>query len=208
MPSEAATAVAGGCGPAYGASRSANQRRRSARSGSGIPSSSQITVNGSGNAKPATRSTGSSAPRAARAASRSSTIDRIRGSSAATRFGVNAGIASRRSRVWCGGSTASMWRAKAGPGRPSATTSPLWASAACMSLDSRGSFSAAFASSWPTTSQAGCPSASRTSCTGAAERTSANSGNGLSRSWSPHELSAGWRGHVFIDLDLPEAGAE
>ena len=58
MPSEAATAVAGGCGPAYGASRSANQRPRSARSGSGIPSSSQITVNGSGNAKPATRSTG------------------------------------------------------------------------------------------------------------------------------------------------------
>ncbi len=62
-----------------------------------------------------------------------------------------------------------MCLASAGPGRPSATTSPLRASAACMSLDSRGSFSAALACSWPTTSQAGCPSASLTSCTGAAD---------------------------------------
>ena len=49
---------------------------------------------------------------------------------------------SRRSRVWSGGSTASMCRANAGPGRPSATTPSPLASAACMSLESRGSFSA------------------------------------------------------------------
>ena len=97
-----------------------------------------MTVNGNGNAYPATRSTIPSA-RAARSSSRPCTIARIRSSSRSTRRRVNAGVAIRRSRVWSGGSTASMCRASAGPGRPSATTSPLWASAACMSLDSRGS---------------------------------------------------------------------
>ena len=121
---------------------------------------------------------------------------RTRASRPPTRRRLNAGIAIRRSRVWSGGSTASMCRASAGPGSPSPTTSPLRASAACMSLDSRGSFSAALASSWPTTSHAECPSASVTWCTGPAARICANSGNGSSRSWSPHESSAGWRAWV------------
>ena len=148
-------------GPECGASRVRNHRPRSARSGSGMPSSSLITVNGSGNAKPATRSTtvvaaGLPGRRAGRRRSRGPGPP-----APSTRRRLNAGVASRRSRVWSGGSTVSMCRASAGPGRPSATTSPLRASAACMSLDSRGSFSAARASSWPTTSQAGCPSARR-----------------------------------------------
>jgi hypothetical protein len=106
----------------------------------------------------------------------------IRGRSAATRGRLNAAVASARSRVWSGGSTLSMCRANAGPGRPSATTAPSRASAACMSLDSRGSLSAARASAWRATSQARCPSGSVTSCTGPAARTRANSGKGLSRS--------------------------
>ena len=69
-----------------------------------------------------------------------------------------------------------------GPGRPSATTPPPVASAACMSFESRGSLSAIRASSYPTTSQASCPSASVTGCTAPSSRTAANSGNGSSRS--------------------------
>jgi len=49
---------------------------------------------------------------------------------------------SRRNRVRSGGSTASMCRANSGPGRPSATTRPPKASAACMSLENRESLSA------------------------------------------------------------------
>ena len=62
---------------------------------------------------------------------------------------AEAAEASRRSRVWSGGSTLSMCRARAGPGRPSATTAPSRASAACMSLDRPAWLSAALASSWP-----------------------------------------------------------
>src|SRR5438034_8035294 len=83
-----------------------------------------------------------------------------------------------------------MWRANDGPGRPSATTSAPVASAACMSLDSRWSLSKARASSWRTTSQASCPSASVTSCTAPSSRTSANTGKGSSRSYAPHAASA------------------
>ena len=63
-------------------------------------------------------------------------------SSAATRDGTNARDTSRRSRVWSGGSTLSMCRENSGPGRPSATTSPLSLSAASMSLEMLGSASA------------------------------------------------------------------
>ena len=52
----------------------------------------------------------------------------------------------------------------------------------CMSLDRRGSASAAWASSWATISQAACPSASRTSCTGPVAGTRANNGTGSFRS--------------------------
>src|SRR5262245_24250400 len=84
-----------------------------------------------------------------------------------------------------------MCRANAGPGSPSATRSPPVASAACMSLDSRGSFRAARASSKLTTSQARCPSARITSCTAPSSRTSANSGKGSSWLYAPHAASAG-----------------
>ena len=57
MFAEAATALGGGSGAEAGASSVVNQAPSSARSGSGTPSSSLITVNGSGKAKPATRST-------------------------------------------------------------------------------------------------------------------------------------------------------
>src|SRR5947207_10772841 len=82
-----------------------------------------------------------------------------------------------------------MCRAKAGPGSPSATTPALRAMAACMSVESRESLSAARASSYRTTNQAGCPSASVTGCTGANWRTAANTGNGLSRSYAPQAAS-------------------
>ena len=73
MFAEAATALGGGSGAEAGASRVVNQAPSSARSGSGTPSSSLITVNGSGKAKPATRSTTVS-PRLCSSSSRSSTI--------------------------------------------------------------------------------------------------------------------------------------
>ena len=110
---------------------------RAARSGSGTPSSSQMTVNGSGNAKRETRSTRLSAPSAAMSSSRSSTMAWMRGRRSSMRRGEKALETSRRSRVWSGGSTVSMCRANAGPGRPSDTTAAFPASAACMSFDSR-----------------------------------------------------------------------
>ena len=61
------------------------------------------------------------APRCRRAARRRSPAPW--GRSPSTRRTENAADTSRRSRVWSGGSTLSMCRAKAGPGRPSATTS-------------------------------------------------------------------------------------
>ena len=117
-----------------------------ARSAWGTPRSSQMTVNGNGNANDATRSTGPSGPWAAMPSSRSSTMACTCWRRRSMRRVENAAATRRRKRVWSGGSTTSMCRANAGPGRPSATTSPLEASAACMSFDSRGSLSAIFAS--------------------------------------------------------------
>ena len=70
-----------------------------------------------------------------------------RGRNPSTRRVENADDTRRRNRVWSGGSTASMCRANSGPGRPSATTPPPKASAACMSLENRESLSAWRASS-------------------------------------------------------------
>ena len=70
-----------------------------------------------------------------------------RGRSSSTRRGVKAADTSRRSRLWSGGSTLSMCRAKEGPGRPSATTASPVARAACMSFERRASLSATRASS-------------------------------------------------------------
>ena len=72
---------------------------------------------------------------------------RIAGSSRAMREGTKARATNRRSRVWSGGSTFSMWREYCGPGRPPLTTSPSAASAASMSLEIRGSLSACRAAS-------------------------------------------------------------
>ena len=52
-------------------------------------------------------------------------MPRMADSSAAIRAGTKARDTSRRSRVWSGGSTLSMCRENSGPGRPSATTSPI-----------------------------------------------------------------------------------
>ena len=120
--SDASLASAYCSGVEVGTSSPVRPRPSAARSGSGTPSSSQMTVNGSGNAKRATRSTRLSAPSAAMSSSRSSTIVWIRGRSPSMRRGEKALETSRRSRVWSGGSTVSMCRAKAGPGRPSDTT--------------------------------------------------------------------------------------
>ena len=82
-----------------------------------------------------------------------------------TRRLVNAGVASRRSRVWSGGSTpACGGPAQAREGRP--RRSPRCAPAPVHVLREPRVASAALASSWPTTSQAAWPSASLASCTG------------------------------------------
>jgi hypothetical protein len=107
MLSDAAAASADGSGADDGASSVVNQRPRWSRSGSGTPSSSLITVNGSGKAKPLTRSTTVS-PRVSRSSSSRSTIAWTRGRRAEIRGRLNAAEVSRRSRVWSGGSTLSM----------------------------------------------------------------------------------------------------
>ena len=75
-------------------------------SAAGTPSSSQITVIGSGNAKASMRSTDSSPPakRPSIASSSDAVISSIRGRSPAIRRAVNALTTRRRSRVWSGGS--------------------------------------------------------------------------------------------------------
>src|SRR5215813_3173569 len=113
MLAEAATASAGGSGADDGVSSVVNQLPSWSRSGSGTPSSSLITVNGSGKAKPLTRSTTTS-PRASRSSSSPSTMAWTRGRSAAIRGRLKAAELSRRSRVWSGGSTLSMCRAMTG----------------------------------------------------------------------------------------------
>src|SRR5215469_12502272 len=106
MSADAATASAGGSGADDGASSVVNQLPRWSRSGSGTPSSSLITVNGSGKAKPLTRSTTVS-PHASRLSSSRSVIAWTRGRRASIRRRLNAAEASRRRRVWSGGSTLS-----------------------------------------------------------------------------------------------------
>ena len=88
------------------------------------------------------RSTVAPGPAASSSSRRLLAIARMAGSSAAILGGTKARDTSRRSRVWSGGSTLSMCRENSGPGRPSATTSPLSSSAASMSLEMRGSPSA------------------------------------------------------------------
>jgi hypothetical protein len=83
-----------------------DQIRNESRSATGIPSSSQITWMGSGNANASTRST---SVRPAISSSSSAVMVAMRGSSRSTRRAVNPAETRRRNRVWSGGSALSMW---------------------------------------------------------------------------------------------------
>ena len=105
--------------------------RNVSRSSSGSPSSSQITRNGTGNAKCGTRSTtpsGDSAASRSTSSSWASTIAAIRGRSRSSRRIVNSGVSSRRSRVWSGGSV------KPSPPMSPSVVEPRWPMNGRMSL--------------------------------------------------------------------------
>ncbi len=90
-----------------------DQSRNCAWSSTGTPSSSQMTVTGSGNANARIRSTtGSSARDASIASSSEAVTASTRGRSPATRRAVNAFDTSLRSRVCPGGSALSMCTAR------------------------------------------------------------------------------------------------
>jgi hypothetical protein len=74
-----------------------DQARNLSRSEAGMPSSSLITVTGSGNANDSSKSTVSSS-RAARSSSSEAVISAMRGRRSATRRAVNALVTSRRTR--------------------------------------------------------------------------------------------------------------
>lgn len=137
-----------------------------ARSLSGMPSSSQITVTGSGSAYRATRS---AVPAGGSASSRSCAMCSTRGRRAAVRPGVKCPATSRRRRVWSGGSLCSMlW--------PMACPPSLSQEAECrMSLRSRGSVSAARAASRVTTSRLSPLPGTSTRCTAPTARRAASS---------------------------------
>ena len=119
---------------------------------------------------------------------------------ASTRRGEKAAETSRRSRVWSGGSTVSMCRAKAGPGRPSATTPEPVAKAACMSLESRrvveGGVRLVVADHEPGVMPIGQRHRMHRAELCGPERTA---GNGSSRSKDPHAVSAS----VIVISHLP-----
>ena len=145
--------------------------RRSVRSSSGSPSSSQITRNGTGNANSLTRST--SGPCASMAARRRSTISRIVGRRRSRRRIVNWGVSSRRSRVCSGGSVN-----PSPPMSPSAAE-PWGPVRGRMSLlKPCSSASTARASAGPVTSQTVMPRNEVSRCTGSRDRTAASRGTG------------------------------
>ncbi|CAM5580148.1 hypothetical protein SVIOM342S_07532 [Streptomyces violaceorubidus] len=134
------------------------------------PSSSQITVTGSGSAYRATRS---AVPGRGSASSSSCAMRSTRGRRAAVRPGVKCPATRRRRRVCCGGSLWSMlW--------PMACPPSLRQDAECrMSLRSRGSASAARAASRVTTSQLSPLPGTSTRCTApSARRAASSSGEG------------------------------
>lgn len=122
------------------ANSSPDQCWTSARSASGTPSSSQITMTGRGTARSATKST--CLPTGHRSSSVSVTLA-MNGRSSATAPVVNVLVTSLRRRVCCGGSLASMWCATAGCRR---RRDSLSAKKAAVFLESRGSPSACRAS--------------------------------------------------------------
>lgn len=87
-------------------------RWKPARSSYGTPSSSQITSEGTGSAKSATRSAG--APRRAIAVRWRSTMAVMRGSRERVRWAVKAPARRRRSRVCCGASMSTSQPGSAG----------------------------------------------------------------------------------------------
>ena len=121
----------------------------------GIPSSSQITMIGSGKAKSSTRSI---SPRGSTASISSSAISWIRGRSASTMRGVNAFVTSRRRRRWSSPSFVSrcvLTRGSSGARAPRPRT-PRGVSASVGSTTKRSSSSrTARTSSWRVTNQIG-----------------------------------------------------
>ena len=113
---------------------------------------------------------------------------------------------SSRSRVWSSGSTLSMCRENAGPGRPSATTSPLSAKAAEHVLGDTRVVEGQQAASSPSRTQAAETSARRACCTGHRVRASAKWPNGSSRIVGSHPPQVA-RVSVTVALG-PVAGAE
>ncbi len=145
--------------------------RKSSRLSIGIPSSSQITVMGSGNAKTSSRST--SSPSFSLEIS-SAAISCTRGRSSSTRRAVNALVTSLRSRVWCGGSRLSMFAENRGSNRRTCSgagecTTMRWPPSMTFLLTS-GAVRAIFASSYRVTSQTLSPRGMWTSCTGPSAR--------------------------------------
>ena len=106
-----------------------DQAANSVRSSARTPSSSQMTVIGSGAANDGSRSA-RSCP--ASPSSSSAVISSIRGRSRATVRPVNALLTSLRSREWSGGSVLSMWC-------PSASPKPPWVVAPAGSFASNSS---------------------------------------------------------------------
>ena len=96
----------------------------SPRSSYGTPSSSQITIDGTGRAKSATSSAGG--PAFSIASRCSVTISSTRGTRRFIRLTVNSPVSIRRSRVWSGGSCPSRlpaWRRRnSAVSRPAATS--------------------------------------------------------------------------------------
>ncbi|HEY5351060.1 MAG TPA: hypothetical protein VIK57_01265 [Streptosporangiaceae bacterium] len=97
---ESARSTASGLSTSSTAVQSLAQPWNIGRSAAGMPSSSPITVTGSGNANAATKSV--SAAEASRSHA-SATIRSTAGRSAAIRRAVNVADTRRRSRVWSGG---------------------------------------------------------------------------------------------------------
>ena len=123
-----------------------DQPRKTARSASGTPSSSQIILIGSGTARASSRSS-SACP--AIAASRSAQMSSARGRSCSTARGVKALLTSLRSRLCSGGSVLSMWWERDCPNMLSLPCSECRSSSSATrreSFASRGSASAARAS--------------------------------------------------------------
>ena len=100
-----------------------DQARSWSRSPSGMPSISEITVNGSGKANSLMRSTGAS--RVARSSKMSSTSSPARARICSTARGVKALETSLRRRVWSGGSMFKMARLRRSS-RPSTSPASCW----------------------------------------------------------------------------------